>query len=271
MTKPEDLGFGPRREVRDFDGSVFVGKTATIRLGHTHEPLNSDQYVHVESIDGEELDWTSPIRASGWAGRYLGDKDTTIRRKIKDVVLIEHMNGGRGSNRTVRTYAEFFNDDQKALVQRIWDGGLMAKLSRHGGDPDRADVIVRFNDFKLDSFAWDFRAPEEWYSELHKGKETFRFDDGFYDTAAEAIADFSTKSSDDLFGTRFFPVLVYPEGEGHKVKDVAGGAKSCSDLIISRGLAIVGTRCKPYEYAGVIEEAYATGGRVARNRQWDWS
>jgi len=33
MTKPEDLGFGPRREVRDFDGSVFVGKTATIRLG----------------------------------------------------------------------------------------------------------------------------------------------------------------------------------------------------------------------------------------------
>jgi len=270
---PTKLGFEPSQDIRDFDGRDFVGRKVVVSLRHQHI-IGGSQYISIEGFADGGACYPARTYLCGWVDHTLGSEGEEIECEILSVDLIEHMNGGRSNMRTASTYADFFNDEQKKSVQKRQLGGFEALLSGRG-NPDQADLIVKLrapelDDFQIDSFAWILKAPEEWYSEVYKDDARFLFDDGFYATAEDAITVFSGKASDDLFGTRFFPLLVFPEDKGEQAKEIGYWAKSHSRLIVTNGYAIVGTRCKPDEYAGVITQTYEQGGKVPCNRTWDW-
>lgn len=266
-----DIGaaFEPCADVRQFDSRKFVGKMATIRLLHTNvnekRTTPTNQYVVVEFRGMPPY-----LNLSGWAGRYLGEPKTAVKRRITDMFLIGHRNGGR-DHRTSPTYAGFFDDQRKERVKRMWAGGLMCKILSGGeGDIDQADVIVSFSDFEIDSMSYEFCAPEEWYSELYEADPRFRFSDGFYPDADQAIKVFSDKAHDDLFGERYFPVIVFPVERYEEARNIAHWATGYSKPIIVKNQIIFGTRCKPDQYQSMIEETYKLGGKVPVGVQWDW-
>jgi hypothetical protein len=268
--------FEPSEEYRNFDGRVFVGKMATLVL---HKPNESGrQQVSLKSIGGTPWSkrdhYKHPLSSVyDWVERPIGKGDTTIRRKVLGIHLIEAANGGRSSSRTVPSYREYFNEEQKKRVLDHWRAGVIGRLTRnHGGDLDRADIIITFKDFKLETRCWEMKAPQEWKSELYAGDLEPRLERGFYKDADEAIHFFGDKPNDDLFGERYFPVLAI-ELDHKNTSDLmnaAWRAKSHSDPIVTSKHLLIGTRCKPHEYAKVITNAYEIGGKVVRGMQWDW-
>jgi len=269
------MKFKPSDEYRNFDGRDFIGKMATLVL---YEPSKSGrQQVDLKSISGMPKSkrdrFNHPL--SGvyeWVERPLGKGGTTIRRKVLGICLIEAMNGGRSSHRTAPSYKEYFNEKQKKIVLDYWRAGHMRFFTRSGGDADQADLIITFKDFKLESRCWGMKAPQEWKSELYAKELEPRLERGFYKDANEAIHFFGDKPNDDLFGERYFPVLAIELGHENEYKllDVAWRAKSQSDPIVTNKYLLIGTRCKPHEYAEVITGAYEVGGKVVRGMQWDW-
>jgi len=263
--RKKDIVFEPSKEIREFNGRDHIGKVITFECEHVN---NGSQYIRSKSAKKWSND---PLHfLSGWVKKIIGAEKSTFKRKIVNVQMIEHMNGGRSSNERHQSYAEFFNEDRKRRVRAMWTGGLEGRLSGAGGDADQADLIVTFKDFELDSHCYSLRAPEEWYSELHADNQKFKFESGFYADAAEATKFFADKPVDDLFGERYFPVLVFPETALQMARDIATHAKACSKPIVTNGRAILGTRCKPYEYPEVIARTYEHGGQVARGLCWDW-
>lgn len=91
-----------------------------------------------------------------------------------------------------------------------------------------------------------------------------------FTTAEEAVKFFSDKPQDDLFGTRYFPVVVFPENIQADVRRIVDYAKGCSKPIVTCGNIIFGTRCKPSEFVEVINMTYQAGGKVARALEFDW-
>lgn len=264
MTTSTRACFEPSSKIREIREDLFVGKIAELKLGHTNQD-KTDQYVSAEHPLFKEYGFW----INGWTGRVLGKEGSVIRKKITGFKLVEHRNGGRSWGEYT-SYRDFFNDRRKEQVQGYWSGGMLGKILKPGGDPDQADVIISFGDFKIDSFCWDLKAPEEWYSDLHCDEPRFRFVDGFYDSAESAVNAFRQKSHDDIFGTRFFPVVVFPAEKADKAKNIACGAKSCSKPILAGDSIIIGTRCKPYEFDSVIEQTYEEGGRIPIGVEWDW-
>jgi hypothetical protein len=255
--------FTPDEKMRSFKGSDFVGKTVTVKLQHKQ---NGQQYVGVRDPIFRDC---GIYGVSGWV-KELGDENTEITREIKAIWLMESMNGGRRDYRRYDSYWSYFNDNKKKEVFAYWSGGMMGKLMRGGGNPDRANIVAVFDDFEVDDHCGDFDAPEEWYSELHKDKPQFKFERGFYKDAAEAVMFFKDRPHDDLFGERYFPVVVFPKDTEVDVRMIVNAAKSCSQPIMTDQYLIFGTRCKSYEYAGVIEDTYKNGGQIARAMDWDW-
>jgi hypothetical protein len=257
--------FEPSKKIRSFDSKLFEEKQVTLKL---EEVKDGCQMVSIESPLFREFE----LRPWGWVERVLGEKGTTIKRKISSVSLLESMNGGRSSEREYPSYKAYFNEETKKTVQQFWRGGLMGRLfSGSGGDPDEADIIVKFKDFQLeDHCVYGFKAPEEWYSEMHRDEPQFKFERGFYKDADEAIHFFSDKAQDDIFGTRYFPVLVFPKNTTVDVRGIVHYAKNYSKPIVTDKHIIFGTRCKPDEMPEVIKDTYDNGGQIARGQQWDW-
>ncbi len=266
------LIFEPSEEIRNFDGRKLVGREVTITLRHTNADVGkkpkvaTDQYVGVGGLGKE---YTS-LFFSGWCGKVLGEKDTTIKRVIRRCTLMQHSNGGRSDYREAETYREFFNEAQRKKVESRRGMGLMGAMLSRGND-DQADIVLHFDDFKVDSMSFEFRAPQEWQSEALRGDNRFKFVDGFYEDEDKAVAAFSQKASDDMFGTRYFPVLVFPrETPKEKLDEITWRPKATSDPILVGDSIVIGTRCKPWEYKEVIQMTYAAGGRVPIGLVWNW-
>jgi hypothetical protein len=260
-----DHEFSPSAEIRAFDGRKLQGLEVTITCQHTNDK-NSDQYVSLEKIPGYDF-----LHASGWAGQVLGEKDEKLKRKIVSCYLMQATNGGRSDRRHYNTYWAYFNDERKDR----WSGkeamGVMGAVLGLSGDDHRADVVLEFEDFTLESSAWDFERPQEWYSEIHKDKPVFRFVDGFYENAEKAVNAFRQKNHDDIFGERYFPVLVFPVSTPRdKVNGIIWRPKVTSDPILVGDFVVYGTRCKPHEYQEVIEGTYEAGGKVPIGVEWSW-
>lgn len=253
--------FEPPKEIRDFECDALVGKMVGIQLGHLSDDKKS-QYVHIQDILG--LDFTS---LHGWIPT-LGKEKTTVRRKIKGAYLMERRNGGRSDHGHYTSYWDYFNKAKKEDVIKFWRGGLLSRLGRGGGDLDECDLILEFEGFKIEDHIYGMVAPEEWYSEMHR--DSFKFEKGFYKDADEAAHFFSDRSHDDIFGERYFPVIVFPKNTKVDVRSIAHWAKAWSKPVVTAKHIVFGLRCKPGEYAGIINETYKNGGWVARSKEWDW-
>lgn len=274
----------PRKIIRELDfNKLLIGKELEVRFGEyikgesildpDKQKISADITIGDMREDGFNLYLHNYIKRNGIIDEKL--KDTTAKWKVKDAYFVVHRNGGR-MNRgdRPRTYSEFFNEEQKERYKNQVIGGTMGRiLSASNGDMDRADVIVEFeNDVKLDSMCFEIEVPEEWYSDIYKDNSRFNFADGFYESADKAIEAFSQKQSDDMFGARFFPVLVF---DSEKVSDeiiehAKWRPKASSSPIIKNGHIIIGTRCKPDEYDSVIEHCYENGGKVPIGVEWNW-
>jgi len=262
--------FSPSKKIREFDISSFIGKTVEIKLKHMNNS-KTDQFCGIETKLTEDVEFYDFIMISGWMGKIFGKEGDIIERKIIDVYLIEHMNGGRSDYRKGSSYTDFFDDQRKREVHKFWKGGIIGRMiGRGGGDADQADIVFVFKDFKIEESCWSYTAPEEWYSELHQDKSRFSFPKGFYKNADEAIHFFSDKPNDDMFGERYFPVVVFPIESEAKIRSIIGNAKSHSKAIVTKKHIIFGTRCKPDEYGYVISQTYENGGQVPRAQVWDW-
>ena len=266
--------FEPTKYIREFDGRRFTGKEVTLVLGHTNAdkgmarpvPTPSRQYVHTKDFTPEYIG-----SFSGWIDQVLGKQGDEVIRTIKSLKLTQSSNGGRADTRTFDTYWEYFSDERKKRVLGQSGMGLAGKIMSGPGEDDRADLVMECDDVTLDCGAWDFRAPQEWHSEQLKDNSSFKFVDGFYPDADKAVDIFGKKSSDDMFGTRFFPVLVFPRDVDYeKVQDVIWRPKSTSDPVVTDEHLIYGTRCKGGEYQGVIEATYEIGGKVPIGLEWNW-
>lgn len=264
MTITATACFEPSSKIREIREDLFVGKMATLRLLHKNNG-GTRQYVQVEHPLFREYGFY----INGWVNRCLGEDGDTIKRKITAFKLVEHKNGGRSWGE-YSSYREFFDEERKQKVHAHWSGGILGRIMKPGGDPDQADIIVRLGELEIDSYCYSLVAPEEWYSELHEDNPKFKFLDGFYDSAEAAKEIFRQKSHDDIFGTRFFPTVVFPADMADTAKDIACSAKSCSKPIIVNDRIVIGTRCKPYEYEGVIERTYEQGGQIPIGVEWDW-
>ena len=251
--------FEPSKEIREFDCTKLIGKIATIELCHLSDD-KKDQYVQIRYplFDISIGDWVPT----------LGKEKEIIKRKIKNAYLMEATNGGRRDKKHYNSYKDYFDNSKKEEVKEYWIGGLIARMSRGGGDLDRCDIVIEFESFKVEGHIWDMIAPEEWYSELHRDK--FKFEKGFYKDADEAIHFFSDRSHDDLFGERYFPVIVFPKDTIADVRSIANCAKSCSKPIMTNKHIIFGLRCKPHEYESIIKDTYEKSGQIARSKEWDW-
>ena len=81
----------------------------------------------------------------------------------------------------------------------------------------------------------------------------------------------SQKNHDDIFGERYFPVLVFPVSTPRdKVNGIIWRPKVTSDPILVGDFVVYGTRCKPHEYQEVIEGTYEAGGKVPIGVEWSW-
>jgi hypothetical protein len=250
--------FLPKKEFREFNAKSLIGKIVELQLQHLSDDKKK-QYVCT----------SNPCYVSGWVNT-LGEPDTKVKRKIVDAYIMEHCNGGRSDYDHYDSWKHYFNKNKKKEVQEFWKAGLLGKIGRGLGDLDRIELIVVFKEFQLEATMYDYEAPEEWYSEMYANDEKFSFKRGFYETSDEAIRFFTDKPHDDLFGERYFPVVVFPKDTKANVRNIVYGAKSHSKPIVTKDYIVFGTRCKPYEYSSIISETYNSGGKVARCIEWDW-
>lgn len=265
--------FKPSAEIRAFDARTLEGLEVEICCEHTDKDNKkemvspSDQYVRVDRIEKYKF-----LYLSDWAGRVLGEKNTKIKRIIRKAELIQAANGGRSDHRGYSSYWDYFNADRRARILAKRGMDLMSRVMfAGGGDDERADIRLVFDDFELTGSCWEFEAPEEWFSEALKDHPKFRFVDGFYPNADAAIKAFQQKQHEDMFGERYFPAIVFPHNVSQeKLREILWRPKTVSDPIVTDKWIVYGTRCKPHEYAEVIEATYAAGGQVPIGVEWDW-
>jgi hypothetical protein len=257
--------FEPSQKIRQFQCSDIIGKMATITCCHLSDDKKS-QYVKAELQEFHELEIYS---VSDWVST-IGPEKKKLKKKIIDAYLLEAQNGGRNDCQRYKSYWNYFNKEKKQEVVQYWRGGLLGRISRGGGDPDRVSLVLVFKEFRVEDNTWSLKAPEEWYSESLLKDNKFKFERGFYESSEEAIKFFADKPHDDLFGERYFPVIVFPKEVKEDVRSIAHMPKACSKPIQTKKHIVFGTRCKSYEYSELINKTYEVGGKVARSIEWDW-
>lgn len=278
----------PEKIIRELDlEKIFIGKEITVKLANFVKEKNilnpASQRVIVDIIIGEKgegeygKDWINLCFSDYTKLREVISKDydgKEFKWKVANAYFVIAKNGGRIYREDrPKTYSEFFNEEQKERYKGQLKGGVMGRVLVDGaGDMDRADIIIEFeNGVKIDDNCWEVTAPEEWYSEIYKDDSRFKFVDGFYPSAEKAIDVFSQKSQDDIFGTRYFPVLVFDKNVSEEIiSEAMWRPKASSTPIIQNGHIIIGTRCKPDEFQEVIEHCYKNGGKIPVGVEWNW-
>ncbi len=269
----------PNKSIRELDFKLFIGKEVEVKFGNFNkgkdvlDPDNQQISVDIEYGDKDRLYLWEYISRNGIIDKKKEGKSEIW--KVKDAYLLIAKNGGRmNRDDRPRTYWEFWNDKQKERYHKQIQGGTMGRILMAGqGDMDMCCVRIEFeNDMAIEDSCWEITVPEEWYSELYKDDNKFKYVDGYYKDAYKAVESFSQKSNDDMFGERYFPVLVFGKEVEHKaIEGIIWRPKSTSTpIMMDDGTVIIGTRCKPHEYQEVIEETYKAGGKVPIGAQYDW-
>lgn len=264
--------FEPREKIRQINMKEYIGRKFTYELGRIGEHDGS-QWINPcrKKYPNTYDDSTDPNydyvlhQVNGWTnGVTLGEPGDRIELIVKDAFLIQHNNGGRSDHKRYYSYWEYF-DTNKNNIFKYKNAGFLGKLQ--SGDVDRCDVCFEFeNGIRVEGMAWEIVAPQEWDSE----RVDVTFPEGFYETPEEAVEQTMQKKNDDLFGERYFPVIVFDEDtDVEKIREIMWRPKSHSTPIVKDGKIIIGTRCKPHEVDEVIFKTYELNGTVAK-KQWDW-
>lgn len=301
--------FEPDEKVRNFEAQSLIGKPVEIRYQHTdadneirrarydHEkkakeckdpgpfvpptPTPTKQFIACTVSGLEDTmfgDWG--LHANTWSPKLL-PKGTDVGGVVEEAWLMEHSNGGRGDHARYTSYQDWIDGpDRRERCARRWTGGLLAIIAGPGGDPDRFDVCfkVKVTSGEHEGAILDFEAqgygdiPGEWYSECFAGLNDFKCVDGFYPDADRAVEVFKQKATDDMFGTRYFPVISIDDSHANvqKLEEAAWLAKGSSSPIVSNGRLFFGLRCKPYEFEECIRKCYELGGEVPVGLTWNW-
>lgn len=262
----------PSEEIRNFDASKFDGMKVTLKIKTGNGNAEKRQPATKQMIGIENLDILENFHNPwGWITKVIGDVGQIFETELIRCRLVQNSNGGRSENQEFKTYWDYFDQSRKEKLLNQRDGGILGKMMGPRGEHNQADLIFAFDDFSFYDSCYDIKAPQEWYSLMYGGDFRFKFVDGFYETKEKALAAFVQKASDDLFGERYFPVLVFPkETEQDVIDKIIWGPKSCSEPIVTEQYVIYGTRCKSDEFEDAIGETYAAGGKVPIGLQWDW-
>ena len=201
-------------------------------------------------------------------------KKQTVTGVVTRTVVMEHSNGGRTNTKKYSSVQEYLADPiVKAACKDIIVGGLGARISRNGGDPDRVDFVRTFKidgysaEFTVSDSCYDSVIPQEWLNEFNSDTIVGLSKCGVWPDADSAIRN--TESNDDLFGERLFPVLKAPKELSSLMQDICYGFKSYSDPLMDDEFVYIGIRSKTYEI-GTIKKIYEAGGWILQFQEWDW-
>lgn len=234
-------------------------------------PANPDEWDDYEYLGGGYI---SNLFPEG----YFDAEDGTFKKQkltgvVTKTVVMEHSNGGRDNNKEYSSVQEYLADPiVKEACRHVTVGGLSARISRCG-DPNQVDFV---RTFKIDGYSEEFTIkdsgysnimPQEWMNEFHANTIEGLSKCKVWDTAQQALNN--TKSTDDLFGERYFPVLKAPVELTSKMQSICDGFKSQSTPLTDSEFVYIGIRSKSYEI-GTINEIYEAGGWILCYQEWNW-
>jgi len=213
------INFLPKIEDRNFKCSNLINQTIDIK----YQNLSNDKQ--------KQLIVSHSIKNLSFLGysKILKKKETKV--KITNCFLIEKSNGGRNDVNHYTSYNDYFNNSKKIQILQYWKNLPESQLSVKG-EPDAFEIVIQCCDLELTDHLNDMSAPEEWYSELWSKNERFQFKNGFFDTEKDVLDNF--KPEDDLFGKRFFPVIVFEKNIHDNVRNIIETfSKTCSKPIVT--------------------------------------
>jgi len=229
-----------------------------------------------------ERDNPTKVLASGWvSNERMGlneiDKEEEFPVTMNDTYYKEHRNGGRTNTRQYASPEDYWNDPVVTdLVQRKYREGIEFSFTHHG-DPDRMDKIyifrVKTQVCELSEALYDFEdkryaPPQEWYNQVHERKIEELGTKEVFSSAEETFE--ALRTSEDLFGDRYFPVAKAPKEHAELLVDECHAFKGCSQPLFDDKFVYVGIRSKPSEI-GSIEDIFAIpGGTILKQTEWDW-
>lgn len=269
--------FKPSKEVRSVDLNYMIGKEVMFRLQHKNDG-GTKQYISLlhehDLVVSEE---GGRVGFAGWAPIVLGEPNTDREAEITDAYFMVHQNGGRTMRPDrPRTYDQFYDNWQKQMYNMKNSNGLIGVITGPHGDFHYADIALELKfggaGFVMTSMCFDIPCPEEWYSEVNQEAIPQYHESIVFENGNEAVEHFSKQATDDMFGERYFPVMVFPvSADFEKIRnDVTWLPKACSSPILKGDHVYFGTRCKRDEYDELIHLCYAHGGQILKTKQWDW-
>ena len=257
----------------------LIGNTIAFNPKHECSFNKSEPKTYVGSVANIHLGGEDVHNIYGWCDIDFNQiKDMPIiYGEVVDCYMAEHMNGGRDNATRYQTVNEYFSDPlvKQRVMQHSY--GDMVDRMQYSGNPDQVDlvVVVKFGYNNtiahFNTKMYDAEPPMSWYTEKFGDLPQFKFSQGFFANSTDAIKCFDGQCEDDLFGSRYFPVVVVPMTvEKELVDELVYIAKGHSNFLVIDDNWVVGLRCKPDEYQDCIEKCYEIGGKVPIGVCFDW-
>lgn len=250
------------------------------KQGDSGNPNKSKIWVILQDpLDDDSWSIGSGYIANIFPEGYFDAEDGTFKAKtvtgiVTRTVVMEHSNGGRINTKEYSSVQEYLADPiVKAACREHITGGLMARIARGGGEPDRVDFIRTFkidgydSEFTVTDSCYDSIIPQGWINEFHSNVITVLAKCKVWDTAEQALQN--SESTDDLFGERYFPVLKAPVVLTATMQSICDGFKGYSTPLTDSEFVYIGIRSKSYEIDN-IKEIYDAGGWILCDQEWDW-
>lgn len=215
------------------------------------------------------------VLASGWVPNLWDIKElshdnrTHVNATLVNIYYMQGSNGGRSNQKRYDSIADYVADPiTKQLYLTALKSGM---FDRPCGDADKVDKIFNFTafgtKFTIQEHMYDEILPPEWYSEEFQETAVLLAKADVYPTADEAISN--QEKRDDLFGDRFFPVVVYPKDKLEIAKELVQEFKNWSNPLFFEDKVFFGIRAKSCEIWN-LKNVYESGGHVLINQEWDW-
>lgn len=185
-------------------------------------------------------------------------------------VYRQHNNGGRTNGQAYHSLSAYLDDpiNQQLYAKKISSGPFDVI-----GNPEDVDVELSFKilgyteTFIVSHTLYDVWT-DEFYSSVFSNVIAELEATEVYDTAEVALA--AQVPTDDLFGTRYFPVFKFPKDHWPQAEYFVSSFKGCSKALIGKDHVYYGVRAKKSEI-NYIEEAYTKlGGKVLAGTDWYW-